>query len=224
MELAQLAFGFEESKRQERLKALIEERRRLEDGAGRSAKVCSAALHGTCCKLWKAVELLAANFKLLAVTGSVTVRQATSTLVPLPQAGGAKPASSSAVAGAEDLVEKEAVGGWGPATAWRLSPYIQIKGLLCATSPYPTCCCVLLQPHSASPLPLQRRLEVMKRRQERELAQLIQVCRWSCACDVRLAPLLSNVDLSERLLCPTTAVHRSMSWPARRWPRRRRPR
>lgn len=41
VELAQLAFDFEESKRQERLKALIEERRRLEDVAGLSAKARS---------------------------------------------------------------------------------------------------------------------------------------------------------------------------------------
>ena len=55
MELAQLAFDFEENKRQERLKALIEERRRLEDGAGRSAKArscCRAVAAGIAERRW----------------------------------------------------------------------------------------------------------------------------------------------------------------------------
>lgn len=105
-ELAQLAYEFEESKRQERLKALIEERRRLEDGAGRSAKVRCLDCTSRCAEGGAVPPCLltAGSCRAACVPAAVSLP------VPLPQSG-AKPATSSAVAGAEDLVEKEAVGG-----------------------------------------------------------------------------------------------------------------
>lgn len=126
-ELAQLSFDHEEALRQQRLKALLEERRRLEDGAGRAGagkvrcgRLTSGAGWGRC-RSSRPRCLSLSRLRCAHATHACCAPAA-----PL-QVGGMRPAASSTVAGAEDLVEKEA-----------------------------------------------RRLEVMKRRQERELAQLIQ--------------------------------------------------
>lgn len=165
-ELAQLAYDHEEALRHERLKALLEERRRLEEPAGHRGPAGAKVRAGQLGERWCAAH----SWWLPAVPACCSSLLPQHRSPAVQPAGGA--AASAAVAGAEGLVEKEA-----------------------------------------------QRLEVMRRRQERELAQLIQVRAGGAGGRARLhaagawtgqPPALHPPSLSARLpsCCPAppTAV------------------